>query len=336
MKYTVNSPPDSFMTFTEENIKYCLLTFDQPFRDHIKTYAEDRMCISGLYQWAKIFKGDFNFPVFSEDTEKYNLIHVNVTPRNIPLLSKFLPMVNRNTTKLIFNVDHSIHLWNSTFPYPQHFLEAVDKADYVFGVERCMCETLSDALKRKVGFLPHPVDVVQISKHRKEVRDQRIGVSIHRYIGNTVLPWYALNELPRGWVTSAIGANASNFQPKIHHMYPEVQPYLKFEALIEYASSLYAVLESYFISSYGRFTAECAALGVPVVGSDIVGSQGMCFPDIAVANFQPVKMKKLVLQLINDKAFYTSVVKKATERVQFYSLENCKKRMLEFVNGTGG
>lgn len=290
------------------------------------------MCISGLYHWAKVFKGEYNFPVFAEDTEKYNLIHVNITPRNIPLLDQLIPMVDRNKTKLIFNIDHSIHLWMSTFPYPQQLLRAVDQADYIFGVEPLMCELLSDALKRNVPCIPHPVDVEQIGKRKQGERCERVGVSIHRYIGNYVLPWYIVNELPKGWVTTAIGADAADFKPKIHHMFPEVQPYLKFETLIEWAASLYAVVESYTIASYGRFTCECAAMAVPVIGCDVVGGQARCFPLTSVSQFNPIEMKKILNRLINDQDFYTEVVRNGLKESEYYSLKNSKQRMLDFLN----
>jgi len=320
------------MRYTSENIKYCLLTFDKPTQQHITSHTDENLCISGLYHWANIFKGDFSFPIWPEDTEKYNLIHVNVTPRNIPLLDQVLPMIDRNKTKILFNVDHSIHLWMSTFQYPQQLLAALDKADFIFGVEPAMCEVLSDALKRNVPCIPHPVDVEQIAKRRQHERSQRIGVSIHRYFGNSVLPWYAVNDLPKGWVTTAIGADKLDFKPKVHHMYPEVQPYLKFEVLIEWLAEIYAVVESYFIASYGRLTAECAALAVPVVGSDIVGSQARCFPLTSVTHFNPAKMKKILHRLINDTDFYTEVVRTGLKEAEFYSLENSKQRMLDFLN----
>lgn len=322
------------MTFTEDNIKYCLLTFDRPTKDHVESYAQQKLCISGLYHWSKIFKGEFNFPLWPEDTEKFNLIHVNITPRNIPLLDQLLPMINRNKTKLMFNVDHSAHLWMSTFPYPVQLLTALDKADYLFGVEPLMCEILSDSLKREVPCIPHPVDVEQLSKLRKQDRASRIGVSVHRYYGNTVLPWFVINDLPKGWVATAIGASAPNFNPKIHHMYPEVQPYLKFENLMEFVSDLYAMVESYFIASYGRLTAECAALGVPVVGGETVGAQARCFPETSTLRFHPVELKTKLRRLLNDQDFYTEVVRYAIKAAEFYSLKRSKERMLDFLNGT--
>ncbi len=322
------------MLFTEENIKYCTLTFDQPTKSHIEFHAEDNLCISGLYLWTKAFKGTFDFPIFPEDTEKYNLIHVNITPRNIPLVCQLIPMLNRNKTKLIFNVDHSIDLWQQTFPYPFQLFETLDKADYLFGVEPDMCEMLSEALHRNVECIPHPVDVDQLKLLRQHDRDQRIGVSIHRYVGNFLLPWYAVKNLPSGWVTTAIGAQVGDFQPRVHHLYPEVQPHVKFQELMPFVATLYAMVESYTIRSYGRLTTECAALAVPVIGADCVASQNKCFPDLTTHGFNPLKMQKLLHRLLNEPDFYTHVIKYALEHVESYSIKNSKQKMLTFLNST--
>lgn len=320
------------MLFTKDNVKYCLLTFDQPTKSHIQFFAKDKLCISGLYLWAKAFKGTFGFPVFPEDTEEFNLIHVNITPRNIPLMSQLTPMINRKKTKLLLNVDHSIDLWQTAFPYPQQLLETLDKADFLFGVEPDMCGMLSEALKRRVECIPHPVDTEQITKLKQHDRDQRIGVSIHRYLGNYILPWYGLKNLPKGWVTTAIGAETPEFKPKVHHLFPEVQGYIKFEKLMPFIATLYAMVESYTIRSYGRLTLECAALAVPVIGGNCVSSQGRCFPELTMGGFKTLEVQKLLKRLIEDPAFYTAVVQKGLKEVETVSLENSKTKMIDFLN----
>lgn len=320
------------MQFTEENIRYGLLTFDQPLKDHIESYAKEKLCISGLYQWARIFKGDFFFPVFPGDADKFNVLHINITPRNIPLLDQVLPMIDRNKTKLLFNVDHSTGLWMQAFQFPHQLLRALDRADYIFGVEPIMCELLSEALKREVPCIPHPVDIEQIEKRRHGDRGQRIGISMHRYVGNTVLPWFVVKDLPKGWITTAIGAQSPQFSPKIHHMYPEVQPYLKFDSLIDYVADLFAMIESYTIPSYGRLTVECAALGVPSIGCAVVGSQKKCFPELTVEQYNPVLMQKLLMRLLTEPEFYKQVARKGISECESYSLNNSKKKMLEFLN----
>jgi hypothetical protein len=321
------------VTFTAENLKYCLLTFDQPVNDHVVSYAKDPLCLSGLFLWGRALGGEYGFPVFPKDTEKYNLIHVNITPNNIPLLSKLLPMVNRNITKLIFNVDHSVDMWNRTFPWTQQLLEVLDKADYVFAVEPYQAEILTDALKREVPVIPHPVDIRGLKKKMTEQRDQRIGVSMHRYDANTVLPWYAVNDLPYGWVVSAIGSTTISPPPKIHHLYPEVQMHLKFEELMNFVATLYAMIESYTITSYGRTTVECAALRVPVIGWRGVASQERCFPALTMQDyFNPVTAKRLLHRLIHEPEFHRDVTRHADKASEYYSVENAKVRMLEFLN----
>lgn len=321
------------MQFTDDNIRYLLLSWDKPTNDHIDSYINQDLTISGLYLWHKALNGSIGFPQFPDQFAEYNLIHVNITPRNIPLIPKIIPLIDRSKTKLLFNVDHAVSMWSSVFNYPHLMLHILDMADYIFAVEPTMAGMLSDALKRNVPTIPHPVDVENISAFRTHERETRIGVSIHRYDRNTILPWFALKDLPPHWATSAIGSQApSDPIPNIQHLFNEIQPHLDFATLMKFTSSLYAVLESYTIPSYGRYTAECAALGVPVVGSDIVASQCRCFPFTALPRPTPSAVRSVINKLIEDSDFYTEVTKKAIERSEYYSIASSRKRMLDFLN----
>lgn len=321
------------MKFTTENIRYCLLTHDHSTHTHIKSYADQDLCISGLYLWQRIFNGEFNYVHTPEAMAEYNLLHVNITPNNIPLIPSLLRIIDRSATKLIFNVDHAVDMWNNTFQYPHQFLDTLNVADYIFGVEPTMCNILSSALKRPVPCIPHPVDVEALSALKSGERDTRIGVALHRYDANTVLPWYAVENLPPRWASSAIGAGSPALQNfKMSHLYHELQPYLSFDELVKFISTLYAVIESYTIHSYGRLTVECAALGVPVIGADCVSSQRFLWPSLTIPNFDPVSARDLLFQLINDPSFYQDACQRASSAVSFYSLENSRNRMLKFLN----
>lgn len=323
------------MKFTKDNIRYGLITYDKPTHDHILGHATQDLTISGLYLWAKAFNGAYTFPRTPHDADNFNVLHFNIAPRNIPLLPAILPLIDRNKTKLVFNVDHAIDMWSGAFSYTQDFLRAIDQADYIFSTETLMAEILTDALKRTVPVIPHPCEVTKLKKLRTANRDSRIGISIHRYDCNTVLPWYALNDtLPEHWALSAIGSQspAAKQSMRIHHLYHEIQPHLSFKPLMDFVASLYAILESYTIHSYGRLTVEAAALAVPVVGAACVSAQRLLWPDLTFDNWNPLQARKLILRLINDTHFYQHCCQYATAHVANYSLESSASRMLHFLN----
>lgn len=320
------------MIFTNENIKYCLLTWDCEEHNHIETFSKKEMTISGLYNWANVFSGDRAFPRTKSDFSAYNLIHINLTVKNLPLLAKILPLIDRNKTKVIINVDYAIELWTANFSNVYLMLQELDKADYIFAVEETMAELLSKTLKRNVPCIPHPSPTHFLEKIRTQNRIKKILTSIHRYDNNIVPMWFALkNGLPNDrWITSAIGAYTA--KDRALPLFDEVQDHLNFETLMEYTSQHYAVIESYMLHSYGRFTAECACLGVPCIGPSIVGSIKKCFPDLTTEYNNPLQISKLLSKLINNKDFYSKVAKKGIINSEYYSFDNCRKLMINFLN----
>jgi hypothetical protein len=102
--------------------------------------------------------------------------------------------------------------------------------------------------------------------------------------------------------------------------------------LAKFVSQLYAMIETYTISSYGRLTVECAAMGVPVIGSSQVASQLNLFPSTTTTHFSPIKIKHILKSLIHDQDFYTHVVNTAAKSAEKYSLENSKQKLLSFLN----
>lgn len=319
------------MKFTKENIKYCLLTWDFLEDKHINSYGDQDITITGLYNWSKVFNGTRTFPRTAEDFSKYNLVHINLTPKNLPLFSKILPKIDKSITTLLVNVDFAIELWANNFEYPHLMLQEIDKADYIFGVEEKMCDILSQALKRKVPCIPHPSPIEHLQSLKKAERSKRVMVSGHRYDLNHLLPWFALrNSLSEEWITSCIGCYTN--KSSVLHLYDEVHDYLQFEQLMDLTSRSYFALETYMIHSYGRYTIECAAMGVPCIGTNLISSMRKCFPNLTHNVNDSCKISEIIKDLINDQEFYTEVAKKGIERSNYYSFENCSKLMLDFLN----
>jgi len=318
------------MIFTEENLRYCLLSWD-PYEEHTgNSYGGEPLPISGLYNWANALGGVRKYPSCPEELADYNLFHINITARNLLLLSTFLKQKPKGA-KLILNIDFAVELWRSAFTHPDFLLDQIDRADYIFSVEPLMAEILGTALKRNVACIPHPVSVEQLILKRKERRLNQIGFALHRYDMNDVVPAFVARQLPAGFQTIALGSTET--KRNLLHMYTFMKESCAFEELMELTSSLYAVYETYTIHSYGRYSVECAALGVPCVGPAMVSSIKDCFPDLALQEPNDVNGgARLLNKLIAEPEFYLDVISKATERVQKYSLKESRKRLLTFLN----
>ncbi len=319
------------MEFTAESIKYCLLTWDTFEHEHIEKDAAKDLAVTGLYNWSKVFEGDRTFPRTAEGFDKYNLIHINFTPKNLPLISKILPKINRNKTKILLNIDQAIELWTNSFPHPEIFLQEIDKADYIFGVEEKMCELLEATLKREIACIPHPCATKKLSSFRTHSRRKAMGISAHRYDTNVLLPWYILNEtLPKNFTTCLLGGYTC--LEKVVSLYDEVQKYVAFDELIPYMAQMFAMLETYTLHSYGRLSIECGVLGVPCICPDIVSSGRRIFPELCYPFNDTLQAKEILYKLINDQDYYAAVTRQGILEAEYYSFDNCRKLMLDFLN----
>lgn len=318
------------MLWTEDNLSYCLLAWDDYDEQRTNRFGEESLPISGLYNWANALDGKRMFPRTEGELAQFNLYHINITARNLYLLNTFLK-TKPQEAKLILNVDLACDLWQGAFKYTDHFLDQINKADYIFGVEPFMCDILERALKRKVACLPHPVATDLLKDFRSEERLNQIMFSLHRYDVNFLLPGYVARELPEGWQTIACGSTGMS-KNELMHIYTFIKEQCKFQELMELTSKMYAAYESYTLHSYGRYSAECACLGVPCVGPKTVGSMKQCFPDLLMDVNDVGKGIELLTKLINDKDFWTHCALEGVDRSEYYSYVNCKKRLLNFLN----
>ena len=320
------------MIFNEQNTKYCLLCFDPYEEQEGNTFGDKALPLSGLFNWARVFNGVRKFPTCRAEYEQFNLIHINVTTRNLFLIDQIIKNLPSHA-KLLLNIDFSIDMWRSSLPmYPELILSLIDKADFIFAVEPEMASLLSISLGRKVPCIPHPVATHLIKDFRAEERLNQIGFSVHRYDDNILIPGFVARMLPENFQTIVLGGVHST-KASVQHMFSFFKETCPFEELIKTIAPLYALYETYTIHSYGRLTAECACLGVPVIGGKFVYSIDKCFPDLALDKPNDfTNAVKLFNKLINDKDFYSYVAVRAMQLSEYFSFENCKEMMLEFLN----
>jgi len=323
------------MVFTQENIKYCLMAFSNWESPHSDEYAKQPIPLSGLFNWSHVFNGKRFFPRSTEETSEFNLIHVNITANNLFLIPHIVKMIDRNKTKLLFNVDYAIEMWYPHFKFPSLFIDLLDKADYIFSVEEEMANTLELLLKRKIACIPHPSDIDAIKSLQTTERWPMIGAMLHCYDANQLLPALSINSvidtMRPTWRSTAIGGIA--VEKEVGHLYDNFLPHTpNFSEFLRYIAQLYTMIESYTIHSYGRTTVECAALGVPVIGSGVVSSQRRCFPDLCTDTASVAQTAGLLKELIKNKPFWTKKKKKAIVKSEYYSFDNCRTMMLNFLN----
>jgi hypothetical protein len=74
---------------------------------------------------------------------------------------------------------------------------------------------------------------------------------------------------------------------------------------------------------------DCAALGIPLVGSDRNYSVQKCFPKTAVPPFDIKAMRDMVKKLLTDEVFRKEVIEYAQQAVEYVSYDNSKTKYLK-------
>ena len=87
------------------------------------------------------------------------------------------------------------------------------------------------------------------------------------------------------------------------------------DSYYHYLSSCAMVLQLTTRVTSGRVSAECAVLGVPVIGNIDCDLQRHCWPELSISPYDIAGAYELAIRLINDCAFRTKCCMTAMDRV---------------------
>lgn len=83
--------------------------------------------------------------------------------------------------------------------------------------------------------------------------------------------------------------------------------------------------------SVGRFSMDCAAANIPLVGTPYSQAQEHLFPETSIKHYEIDKAVNLVKRLYSDSNFYDRVVEYANEKIKDFDIEITKQRFLNLL-----
>jgi len=313
--------------------KSYLLTGDKVAERKWPQVKSEPLSLTGLWLTAKAFnkygkKGEIRMVIDRSELEEFDIVAVNLTGGNLPLPQVLREELGTDSdTKLVVNIDFQVDNWDSIWTYPILVAKALEAADLVFHVEPVGAAFLEHALKRRVYVLPHPVDLEGLDRIKKTERDPTIVTVYHRHSGGITTPYFAQKGLPLyrillGYIGGKVPASA---------MYDLALGYMPFRDAMEIMSKAkfgYHVHHGYTV---GRAICEFAALCVPCICSNTCEACRRLFPSLSTAPFDIKRQHDLIEKLIEDDDKYVESFMYAYKEVDYYSLENCYKRMCRAV-----
>ena len=254
---------------------------------------------------------------------------MNLSGQDLHILGEVRRIIGWDSkTKLVANNDYTVELWQGSFEYFPGFVQALDNADMIFGTEPNQVETLQVFTGRKVHLVVHPVFVKRLKSLTVRKPQKYLSVVSHRYDNYHAAPSYAIKGF--GHPTRLIGYDRNNDRQQYSTMtyYQDIKDATNFMDYTDYLHESIVVVDPFTLTSQNRTGWECAALGVPLVGSDRTYSVQQCFPFTMCSPYNIGEMRRLVKRLIDDLEFRKKVIDYAREKVEMVGYESTLKKYL--------
>jgi len=290
--------------------------------------------IGGFYNWHLAIGGDFNlFKAKQGSLEDWDILFIGMSKPELDgvVATRIREEIGwESKTKLVVCIDYAIELWDRSFQ-PYLLEQELRQADMIFVSEPAMKQSVKALINdsRPVHHIPHPTNVEPIKKMRKEIelRSEEIVALIHRYDNNWLAPFMTTKDLP--WNTHAIFLNGE-MAPQFHAFFKYIKPGLEFMQYLEFASRKKVLVDSYHrIHTYGRSAVDCAAIGLPCVGSNWQWAQKFLWPNLTTEPSYLLDQKEIIIKLMEDDAFYKECLDYSDSKLDFFSYENRKNDFLD-------
>ena len=307
-----------------KDVKYVLVT------NHIhKQLLDEEVTRTGLYQWLNVFRGNVKLPRDIDDYSEYDLVQVNLSGQDVNLVADIREKIGEESkTKLVANNDYTTEIWENAFQVPNTVGREIINADMLFGTEYYQTTALSELSGRNCFIIPHPADIKRLKAQSPITKKNVLTTIWRRYDNRTVVPHLAVRG--HGLTTQLIGYD-KNKDPRLHVTTPLYDYVLAGTNYMQYCDQMResrVVYDPFTYHSYSRGTVDCAALGVPYVGSNRTQASQILYPHTTIDPYDIKEARKLIKKLLTDKKFHDKVVGTAREMSEFYNHENSRERYL--------
>lgn len=288
----------------------------------------------GYYNWHRVLGGEFCFyRDVAGSLSNYDVIMVCLTSWDIKrgLVSRIREEVGYRA-KIVVCPDYAVEAWGLRYP-PASIEGEMLAADMVFAPHETIVSFCKTILKGRipVELIVHPTNIDILRKHRLAERKHDLCVQVHAYDKH----WYGAYIITDGLpITTHVSV------PPEEQLVVDMRPYFDYIVAgtdylthIPYKARHKYALDTYsWIHSYGRFQVDNACLGIPTIGTTVVGSQPVLFPDLTTGPCDAYAQRQLLQRLIEDKDFYKHCVDYADAAVEWYGYDARRKEFKEKID----
>ena len=307
-----------------KDIKYVLVT------NYIhQQLLQEELSRTGLYQWVNVFNGKISYPRDIVDYNDYDIVHINMSGQDAYLVNDIRESLKEDSkTRIVLNNDYTTEMWGNAFGSTSSLAREIKDADMIFGTEYYQVTALSELTNRKIYIIPHPADVKRLKNLPELPKKNTISTIWRRYDKHSYIPSLAVRN--HGLTTQLIGydKNQDTKTWQITTLYDYVLSGTNFFDFCDQLRESEIVYDPFTFHSYNRAVVDCAAMGIPVIGSDRTQAVNVCYPYTKVDPYDVTSARRLIGRLLTDEAFRKKVIDHAREVVEIYNHINSKEKYL--------
>jgi len=194
--------------------------------------------------------------------------------------------------------------------------------------------------------MPHPVDIDSLKAFRKNERFPLVTCQYHRYFDTWCEYYYGLDILRKknGQYEEYMDTTFPNIDVVLMNhsagglkgsrkgdLFTKVQERVGYaEYIIQQANALINIDITHDYT-YGRGVVDCAALGVPTIGSRTIEAQRRIWPMLAVEPGNDADLRYKTYMLLTNDELRDELKLEGEKVCEYYSLESSYIRMIEEV-----
>lgn len=288
----------------------------------------------GMFNWMFVHKGgqmlEMN-SVTKEQLEKFDVVQVNLSPADQPLVRPLKEMLKGSSTTLIGNNDFVAECWSHWLQHCDEYQWVVKECDGWFGTEPYQTACLPEG----AFCLSHPHDIKTLKHIGNDDLDERYintGFLYHWWEGRGYIPALMFSRFKKKYpgdvITRIYGYTKSGdtYGKWTNVSYEKLMPMMKYPDFLRSLMMNRFVLENSGYHTYGRTSVDTAAVGIPTLGSNRVLSMRKCFPNMSFDPMDVHNIESTMHKIIKGGSWLDEQMSIAHEECEYFNYDNSRER----------
>ena len=311
----------------------------QRISPQMKSALEEIPRRGGMYNWMFAFKGSI-IPineVTKELLEQYDVVQINLSPVDQLMVKRLRDMLGNSSTLLIGNNDYVVETWDTWNQHPSQYLQTQEMCDAVFGTEPYQVSFMRD----DSFVIPHPHWIKMLKSigiDDLELDRFKVGALYHWWEGKSYTTSLIFDKLRRKYprlitkLYSYMEVSKDRALPWHKVMFDKIAKAMNYPSFITNLTSNRFIFEPCSYHTYGRTSVDCAAIGVPCVGSYTVWSMQYCFPELSCDPYNCSGILDRIDKILRNNSWLDKQLDYASEACEYFNYEQSIERYMNMVD----